>query len=229
MSTLATTGTCDLPSVDLQPFFEDKGVVLGYAPTEDQRMAAMTIHRACQEHGFVHVTNFGLTKEMGEALFEASREVFANPNKHGDYAPWSPAHNTGYSPYRNESLNANRPPDLKEAFNLRFPPSHANPSLPNCPASLRRIVDGDDLFGVLRRVAHRYGLACAVALGLPPDTFARTLRSFDMCTLRFLHFPPCELGSGDAGSSAVPIRVGEHTDFGAYTVSLIPARRWLVW
>jgi isopenicillin N synthase-like dioxygenase len=222
----ASSNRCGIPSVDLKPFFQDKGVVVGDPPTEDQREVASTIHKACQEHGFVHVVNFGLTREMGDSLFEASREVFDNPNKHGDYEPWAPTHNTGYSPYRNESLNANRPADLKEAFNLRFPPTYDNPSLPRCPASLQDIVLRQDLFGLLRRIATRYGMACAVALDLPLDTFTKTLQTYDMCTVRFLHFPPCELpstdgaapGATDAISSKVPIRVGEHTDFGAYTV-----------
>jgi isopenicillin N synthase-like dioxygenase len=225
---LATGGNhCDIPSVDLKPFFEDKGVVIGDPATEDQQEVARTMHKACQEHGFVHATNFGLTKEMGESLFDASKEFFDNPNKNEDYAPWAPIHNTGYSPYRNESLNSNRPPDLKEAFNIRFPPAYDNPSLARCPLSLQDIVIRQDLFGLLQRIAIRYGMACAVALDLPVDTFIKTLKTFDMCAVRFLHFPPCEVGSNDgssvsatdAGSSSVPIRVGEHTDFGAYTVS----------
>lgn len=226
MATTAASNQCDIPSVDLKPFFEEKGVVIGDTPTRDQLEVARTIHRACQDHGFVHVTNFGLTREVGDSLFEASREVFDNPTKHEDYAPWAPAHNTGYSPYRNESLNANRPPDLKEAFNLRFPPTYDNPSLSRCPQSLQDIVTRKDLFGLLQKIAIRYGMACAVALDLPVDTFTKTLQTFDMCTVRFLHFPPCDLSSDDgstirttdASSSTVPIRVGEHTDFGAYTV-----------
>jgi non-haem dioxygenase in morphine synthesis N-terminal len=226
--TATTNPTCDIPSINLQPFFEDKGVVIGEAPTEDQRKVARTIHEACQEHGFLYVTNFGFTKELGDSLFAASEEVFANPNKLEDYAPWGPAHNTGYSPYRNESLNANRPPDLKEAFNVRFPPTYENPSLARCPPSLQKIVYEQDLFGLLKTVAIRFGMACAVALDLPVDTFTKTLNIFNMCTVRFLHFPPCELGdngtiatSTDARSNSVPVRVGEHTDFGAYTVRLL--------
>eukprot|EP00539_Tryblionella_compressa_P017034 CAMPEP_0178832044 /NCGR_PEP_ID=MMETSP0746-20121128/9783_1 /TAXON_ID=913974 /ORGANISM="Nitzschia punctata, Strain CCMP561" /LENGTH=117 /DNA_ID=CAMNT_0020494325 /DNA_START=155 /DNA_END=504 /DNA_ORIENTATION=- len=116
--TSSTKETCDIPSINLKPFFREEGVVIGQAPTQDQLDVAATIHKACQEHGFVHVTHFGLTKEMGDRLFAASKELFDCPTKLQDYSPWHPSHNTGYSPFRNEALNTNRPPDLKEAFNV---------------------------------------------------------------------------------------------------------------
>lgn len=223
--------TCDIPSINLQPFFEDKGVVIGQDPTPDQRQVAATIHQACQEHGFVHVTNFGLTKEMGDRLFAASKDLFDNPNKSNDYQPWSPVSNTGFSPYRNESLNANRPPDLKEAFNLRFPPAWTN-HLDKTPERFRQVVekvDGDStttIFTLLQTIAHRYGLACAVALGVKPDSFVKTLQKYDMCTLRFLHYPPCEFDSTDGASTTtqLPVRAGEHTDYGAYTFLFLGAQ-----
>ena len=81
------------------------------------------IHKACQEHGFVHVTHFGFSQAFGERLFQASKDLFDHPTKEQDYAPWHPSHNTGYSPFRTERLNINRPADLKEAFNVRFPPT----------------------------------------------------------------------------------------------------------
>jgi isopenicillin N synthase-like dioxygenase len=215
---------CDIPSINLQPFFEDKGVVIGEEPTKDQLEVAAIIHQACQEHGFVHVTHFGVSRCQGELLFAASRDLFDNPNKQQDYDPWNPSHNTGYSTFGVQKLNVNRPPDLLEAFNVRFPPNFDNPSLPKTPESFQSVIN-DNFFPVLRRAALRYGMACALALGLPTDTFAKTLDKFDQCTVRFLHYPPCDFAdtnenNNDGNASAdirKPIRVGEHTDFGAYT------------
>lgn len=213
------TTSCDIPSINLQPFFEEKGVVIGDEPTKEQLEVAATIHQACQEHGFVHVTNFGWSKEFGESLFAASQDLFAHPTKEQDFAPWHPSHNTGYSPFRSESLNVNRPADLKEAFNVRFPPTTDNPSLPNTPKSFQQVVN-DDFFATLRKAAIRYGMACALALGLPVDFFSKTLQSFNQCTVRFLHYPPCDMVA-DEKNVKPAIRAGEHTDFGAYTFLLL--------
>ena len=85
------------------------------------------------------------------------------------------------------------------------------------------------LWDVLALAARRYSLACAVALGVEADFFARTLERMDLCTCRFLHYPPC-VSPGEAGAAAAdldlgstPIRVGEHTDFGAFTFLLLGA------
>ncbi|KAL3922989.1 MAG: hypothetical protein SGILL_001914 [Bacillariaceae sp.] len=214
---------CDIPSINLKPFFEDKGVVIGEEATKEQLEVAATIHQACQEHGFVHVTHFGLTQPFGERLFAASKDLFDHPSREQDFMPWHPSHNTGYSPFRNEKLNINRPPDLKEAFNVRFPPTSKNLSLPKTPKSFQAAIN-DDFFSMMQRAAVRYGMACALALGLPIDTFSKTLDNFDQCTVRFLHYPPCDIhGNRESGDNnkKVPIRVGEHTDFGAYTFLLL--------
>ncbi|KAG7362287.1 2(OG)-Fe(II) oxygenase family oxidoreductase [Nitzschia inconspicua] len=217
--------SCDIPSINLQPFFEDKGVVIGDTPTTEQMEAAATIHQACQKHGFVHVNNFGLSESFGERLFAASKDLFSVADKH-DLVPWHPSHNTGYSPYKSESLNVNRPADLKEAFNVRFPPTSTNPSLSKTPMSFQEIVD-DEFFRKLQTAAIRYSMACALALDLPIDFFSKTLKKFDQCTVRFLHYPPCDFAeikattttaADDAvGLNKAPVRAGEHTDFGAFT------------
>ena len=75
---------------------------------------------------------------------------------------------------------------------------------------------------LLAQHARRYALACALALGLELDYFVRTLARMDCCTLRFLHYPPCAAPTAaDGVVEATPIRVGEHTDFGAFTFLLL--------
>lgn len=225
--TMTSSSSCDIPSINLQPFFEDTGVVIGEDPTTEQLQVAATIHQACQEHGFVHVTHFGVSKEYGERLFAASQDLFdCDGNGKKLLVPWHPSHNTGYSPYKTERLNVNRPSDLKEAFNVRFPPHFKNESLPNTPPSFQEIAN-DDFFRILQTAAVRYGMACALALGLPMDFFSKTLQKMDQCTVRFLHYPPCDFSSEAATTNTnetltpPAIRVGEHTDFGAYTFLLL--------
>ena len=212
--------TCEIPSVDLGPLFQEKGVVIGEEPTDDQREVASVINRICRKHGFVHVTNFGMSMQFGQRLFAASEELF-HPARTGQYEPWSPATNTGFSSYRNESLNRNRPPDLKEAFNVRFPPKWENPSLPKTPQSFQSLID--EYTRIMKTASMRYGMACALALELPLDTFTKQLNTYDLCTARFLHYPPCDFHDSVSASAGIDeaIRVGEHTDFGVFTFLLL--------
>ena len=215
---MSCKSSCEIPSIDLSPYFEDVGIVVGDAPTEEQLAVAATINKACKEHGFVHVANFGISKSFGGSLFLASRDLFDNPKK-TEYVPWHPSHNTGYSPYGKQSLNSNSP-DLKESFNLRFPPKYDNPSLSSCPPSFQQVINDFDLLGILR-LAALYGLASAVALDLPTDTFNNTLKTFNQCTVRFLHYPPCCEYDPNNPKAQPTIRLGEHTDFGMYTFLLL--------
>ena len=64
-------------------------------------------------------------------------------------------------------------------------------------------------------------MACAVALDVEPHFFSKTLEKMDLCTARFLHYPPCASPTGDGANLSKAIRVGEHTDFGAFTFLLL--------
>lgn len=82
-----------------------------------------------------------------------------------------------------------------------------------------------DLFwDKLKESARRLFLACALALKLPNEDmrfFEKTFTSWNQCTLRFLHFPPCDFTPGESdGASAKKsqLRIGEHTDFGMLTL-----------
>ena len=102
---------------------------------------------------------------------------------------------------------------------MRDPDVHSN-DFAGCPEGFQ--VAALALWAELAQAARRYAVACALALGLERDYFARSLSRMDLCTLRFLHYPPCDMPSEaavDGGGAA--IRVGEHTDFGAYTFLLL--------
>jgi isopenicillin N synthase-like dioxygenase len=208
-----------IPSVDLSPFFVERGVVIGESATAEQQACAQAIDDACREHGFIHVTGFGLSPELYQRAFQSSKEFFDLPNetKLNECRPMLPAHNMGYTPVLAESTNPSRPPEMKEAFNVRFLPAHEN-DFRGCPLSF--VETANDMQRMFSRAAHRYALACALALGLPIDFFDQTIEKMDLCTIRFLHYPPCDFESTSV-STEKPIRVGEHTDFGAFTFLLL--------
>ena len=127
----------------------------------------------------------------------ASRDLYALPDqvKKTSLTHITPKANTGYSPFAFEMLNRSRPADLKEAFNVRNPELHA-PSMyfGGCPAAFRAVAL--ELWTVLQTAARRYAMASAVALDVEPDFFCKTLERMDLCTVRFLHYPPCVLRQG---------------------------------
>lgn len=61
--------------------------------------------------------------------------------------------------------------------------------------------------------------ACTIALNLPSDFFSKTLKDFNLATMRVIHYPPTTYKpnetTGEITSTA--LRVSEHTDFGLFT------------
>ena len=123
-----------IPTVDFSSFLIDEGVMAGDEPTPSQTEAAAQINDACRRHGFVHVLNFGLSPATEASAFAAAAALFAQPEQHklDMLARITPKTNTGYSPFAFECLNRARPPDLKEAFNVRDPDVHNN-DFAGCP------------------------------------------------------------------------------------------------
>ena len=159
-----------LPSVDLGPFMVDEGVVVGEAPTVAQSTAAAAIHAISTNHGFMHITNWGMTKELKDEAFAAAEELFALPEaeKMEQLNRITPQTNIGYAPYGLEMLNRSRPPDLKECFNVRFEPAHKN-DFRGCPQRFETVAR--KVQEVIAHAAKRYALAAALALGLETDFF----------------------------------------------------------
>ena len=109
-----------LASVDFAPFMLDEGCVVGDAPTPTQLACAAEINTVCLENGFLYLKNFGVTDQDVEEAFAKSKQLFAlSDDAKAAVKPYSPATNTGLSKMATEALNTARPPDLKEAFNVR--------------------------------------------------------------------------------------------------------------
>lgn len=191
-----------IPLIDFSPFLVDEGVVVGQAPTAAQLAVAKQLDQVNRQHGFLALENFGLSTLQRNQAFAEAEQLFALSDefKRNNLTRISPDTNMGYSPFASQRLNQSRPPDLVEAFNVRFPPLNVNP-LTNCPTTFGPFVE-DILLPTYRTLAARFALACAVALNIPEvDFFARHLQQYDLCTLRLLHYPPCDAPAG--GDSSV--------------------------
>ena len=212
----AATHRAAIPDRVATPFMRDEGVTVGAAPTAAQAAVAAQIDAAFGD-GFVHLVNFGLTPELEAAAFAASTELFALPEEHklSELSRIAPQTNTGYSPFAFENLNRSRPPDLKEAFNVRAGSGHVT-SFAGCPARFE--TTALELWDVLVKAARRYALALALALGLERDYFERSL---DLGHAALPALPAVRRSTRTWRTVDAAVRVGEHTDFGAFTFLLL--------
>lgn len=202
-----------IPLIDFSPFLVDnEGVLAGQEATPGQQHVAEAIDKVCREHGFLCLINFGMSTELRDKVFAESAQLFDMSQQDKDkLVRIKPTTNTGYAPFKSEKINRSRPPELKEAFNLRYPPKWNN-DLTGCPPSFGPFVI-DSILPIYKDLAHRYAFACALALKIPTDYIAKTLTDYDLTTLRMLHYPSCdwEDTAVDPGDVTKPIRIGEHT------------------
>ena len=109
-----------LSSVDFAPFMVDAGVIVGEAPTAEQLAVAAEINAVCAGNGFLYLKNFGVSEDIVRDAFDKSKRLFAlTDDAKAGLKPYAPSTNTGFSKFATEALNTQRPPDLKEAFNVR--------------------------------------------------------------------------------------------------------------
>eukprot|EP00591_Stephanopyxis_turris_P006922 CAMPEP_0195522930 /NCGR_PEP_ID=MMETSP0794_2-20130614/21589_1 /TAXON_ID=515487 /ORGANISM="Stephanopyxis turris, Strain CCMP 815" /LENGTH=360 /DNA_ID=CAMNT_0040652807 /DNA_START=80 /DNA_END=1162 /DNA_ORIENTATION=+ len=205
-----------LPLVDFTSFsLSSRGDV-----TEQMKLqTAQAIHEANRQHGFVCLRNSGIPKQSIQAAFSASEKLFdLHSDEKQDLKPIDPMSNTGYVGYGVEALNRSRATDLKEAFNVRNS-SFANQDLQGTPIEFREATL--ELWTILKKLSNEYATCCAMALDLEQNYFSDTLRNMDLCTLRLLHYPPCDVSHqtphDPEEAEKCAIRVGEHTDFGIFT------------
>jgi isopenicillin N synthase-like dioxygenase len=190
----------DLPIIDVAAVQAGDVVALG---------------RACREIGFFYVTGHGIPTD---GVFRAAHSFFARPvpEKEQLSIKRSP-HNRGYVGLGGERLDAQTPPDQKEAFNIGLELTADDPEI-LARKPFRGMNFWPDLPGWQQTVwtyyeaCHRLVLdlhrGFALDLGIEPDFFVPLLDR-PMSTLRLLHYPP-----GDAAE----LGAGTHTDYGNVTV-----------
>jgi isopenicillin N synthase-like dioxygenase len=199
-----------IPVVDLGPYLAGR-------PGALQRVAD-EIGGALETIGFFLLVNHGVDRALIDRTFAEARRFHAQPmaaklalrmNEHnngymtmGRYAVWT------------SEVNANDKPDLNEAFFTKRERSADDPlvragrrfagpnrwpeDLPGFRETVLAYTDAVDALG--RRVLP----ACAVALGLPPDTFDAAFAESQF-SFRLSHYPPLPAAPNQFG-------IAPHTD-----------------
>lgn len=195
--------------------------------------AATLIARACEETGFLVVTNHGVDRRSIDAAWSAATQFFDLPvaDKLSVAMPY-PGYPYGYAPMRGErlaaSLGDDTPPDLKETFSMgpiERPPHRAADAAEAFvyeptpwPAALPELKPAlEDYYRAMSDLVARIMTLFADALRLP-STFFDSRIDRHTSALRVLNYPglaePPEPGH---------LRAGAHTDYGTVTGLLAEA------
>ena len=187
------------------------------------RIDPVRLDAVCRDIGFFIVEDHGIPVAVRDGVFDAARRFFElDPlQKDAVSIARSPCHR-GYVAMAHETLDASRPADAKEAFDLSrdLGPGHPAviagtplhgpnqwPELEGFRAATERYFDaGLD-------AADRIARFLARSLDLNESFFADRIAD-TMTNLRLLHYPPV----GDAATDPDAPGCGEHCDYGMITL-----------
>ena len=179
---------------------------ISFASGEAERCA--NLEAALTDMGFMSLSDTGIEAAQVSAVFEASRSFFQCSDEFKQRFRYQrAADNFGYQSVGMESLDPDRPPDLKEALTVRNPLAHRDEHWPS--AGLRDLIL--DFYQRCLVVAHRLQGDTATLLNVPRDFFHSRITGENV-TLRLLHYPP--LTTRESGQ----LGAGAHTDYGLLTL-----------
>ena len=193
-----------------------------------KREAVAILGTACRETGFFCVSGHGIGAASRAALFAAARQFFALgvDQKRRLSIALSP-HNRGYVEMQAERLNADAPPDRKEAFNIGLELAANHPEIvaqrplrgvnlwPAIPGWRKTMLDYYDRCFEIGQILHR---GISADLGLPEEYFDPKI-ALPAAVLRLLHYPArTTVESQSNGFASDQPGAGEHTDYGNITL-----------
>lgn len=209
----------DIPIIDVS--------VLSDAGTQACRQTVAKIGAACRETGFFYVAGHGIPAGYLDDMFAATKAFFAQDDaEKAALSIEKSEHNRGYVAHQGEQLEASRPADLKEAFNIGLELAPDDPDLladvpfrgtNQWPGALpgwrdRMLSYYETMLGLADKL-HR---AFALDLGADEAFFAPFMER-PLAVLRLLHYPP--VAQPDTSDGAA-IGAGTHSDYGMLTLLL---------
>ncbi|MFK7913217.1 MAG: isopenicillin N synthase family dioxygenase [Pseudomonadales bacterium] len=167
---------------------------------------------ALQSHGFVALTNVGVSKALRQSAYDTAAAFFAqSPSAKAAFGYRDASANFGYQGPQVEALDPSAPADLKETFTMRDLPSHRDEAAlwpsPAFAAVSAELFDA--CYAGAQAVLHVF----AHALGVPDDFFASRHHG-ENTTLRYLYYPSGAVEQVQTGQMGA----GAHTDYGSITL-----------
>lgn len=202
-----------VPVVD----FSACGLQRADVDVEDMRSAARELHAAFTQVGLVFLQNSGISPEEVSRVLDSSQRFFQLPVEEKQVFTRSsfPNPNHGWVSKESESLNPERPADLKEAFNVSsLDPDIRWPSGPLC--DFQEIQT--PFFLRCKELSLRVLKVMALSLDLDPEVFLSAHRLIGTeqngSTLRSLFYGPVRREKVRDNQ----LRCGEHSDYGSITL-----------
>ena len=164
--------------------------------------------------GFCYLKNHGINLELVNTFKQVSLGFFENSDEEkSKYC--SSTLLSGYIPTNIQSLNLERPGDLRESFG--YCPSDIGPELwPPIPDLQQTTIQ---LYTECKTLTHRICDVLSVGLGLPIHFFRDAHKLIGQkgnpTNIRSLYYPPILPGTA---TKAGQLRSGEHSDFGTLTL-----------
>jgi isopenicillin N synthase-like dioxygenase len=205
--------------IDVSPLLSGSS---SWAQSVARGFVAKALGDACRNVGFFYITGHGISPELRARVFETSAAFFRGAASIREQVSFTGAGgNRGYIKLGQEALDAGKPADVKEAFNIGLELEPDDPELlarapfraanlwPDMPGFRDTMLEYFNRVWRLGRDLHR---GFALDLGLDEDFFEHMLDR-PIATLRLLHYPPVEVPLSDGQLGA-----GEHTDYGNVTL-----------
>ncbi len=199
-----------IPLIDLDKFVRG-------SQSERQRVVQQ-LGDAFEDTGFVGVINHGISPELIDSYYEASRTFFALPaERKKRYELAGMAGQRGYTSFGKEHAKQSEVADLKEFFQLgqEVPEDHPgcdegarNPHVEEVPAFSEQ---GAKLYAAFQRAGTNLLRAIALYLGLPEDYFDDQIE-YGNSILRAIYYPPITVEPASA------IRAEQHEDINLITL-----------
>ncbi len=201
-----------IPVIDLKPYFEG-----GARGTES---VAAAVRDACENTGFLTITNHGVPAELIARMENVTRRFFDLPVEVKNEAVMTETYPYGYNGFQQESLAKGHqgkaaPRDLKECFAVGpYNPAAGMPPVQWCSAPKDMPAVWHEYYQAMETLSAHMMRVFAHALRLEPEWFQPTLTRHRSC-IRALNYP--EL---DKKPEEGQIRAGAHTDYGSLTILL---------
>ena len=199
-----------IPLIDLGQFVN--------GDASDRATVVRQVGEAFQDTGFVGVVNHGISQQLIEDYFRASREFFKLPLEvKKQYELAGMAGQRGYTSFGKEHAKQSQVADLKEFFQLGQEVPDAHPAFAKTPANpqVKEVPEfsekGRELYQAFQRAGTNLLRAIALYLDLDEHYFDEKIR-YGNSILRAIYYPPITTEPASA------IRAEQHEDINLITL-----------
>ena len=204
----------NLPVIDISSLINNK----------DIKQVAQQINEACRHYGFFYIKGHGISEILQQQLIEISQAFFELPEEQKMQISMDKGGRAwrGFFPVKGELTSGK--PDLKEGvyFGEELPsthpkviaktPMHGQNLFPSEFPELKPVVL--EYIEKLTELAHHLMRGISFSLGLKENYFEENFTYNPLTLFRIFHYPP----TNSKAKLEAPWGVGEHTDYGMFTI-----------